>query len=239
MLKLYILPDTFPQRQLQIPRSELVHIGGTVEWWEQQAVMRHCDNSFISVRATATAPHGSHPTRPTWGLSALLGPHSEKERGDVQSYEVRMVQSIVTMKSLVQCKKKKVLIYIWKRNDFLFSIRAPLAQSFKSQTTATMVGGPKTYWNDLIAGGLKRSKLTCFCHFCFTQSEDQDRFQGRGLCWPPTAHCAGRHLRPKLMSQYIGSSQKKRFDAGIQEMVSKVQKFGYFWRYKYSLFWLF
>ena len=201
--------------------------------------MRHCDNSFISVRATATAPHGSHPTRPTWGLSALLGPHSEIEHGDVQSYEVRMVQSIVTMKSLVQCKKKKVLIYIWKRNDFLFSIRAPLAQSFKSQTTATMVGGPKTYWNDLIAGGLKRSKLTCFCHFCFTQSEDQDRFQGRGLCWPPTAHCAGRHLRPKLMSQYIGSSQKKRFDAGIQEMVSKVQKFGYFWRYKYSLFWLF
>ena len=101
MLKQYILPDTFPQHWLQIPRRELVHIGRTVEWWEQQAVMRHCDNSFISVRATATAPHGSHPTRPTWGLSALLGPHSEIEHGDVQSYEVRMVQSIVTMKSLV------------------------------------------------------------------------------------------------------------------------------------------
>ena len=79
----------------------MVHIGGTVEWWEQQAVMRHCDNSFISVRATATAPHGSHPTRPTWGLSALLGPHSEIEYGDVPSYEVRMVHTIVMMKSLV------------------------------------------------------------------------------------------------------------------------------------------
>ena len=38
------------------------------------------------------------------------------------------------------------------------------------------------------------------------------------------SHCAGRHFRTKLMSRYIGSGQKKRFDVGIQELVSKVQK---------------
>ena len=43
---------------------------------------------------------------------------------------------------------------------------------------------------------------------------------------PFVAHCAGRHLRTKLMAQYIGSGQKKRFDVGIQELVSKVQKNG-------------
>ena len=37
-----------------------------------------------------------------------------------------------------------------------------------------------------------------------------------------STQCAGRHLRTKLISQYIGSGQKKRFDAGIQELVSKV-----------------
>ena len=40
-----------------------------------------------------------------------------------------------------------------------------------------------------------------------------------------------RHFRTKLMSQYIGSSQKKkRFDVRIQELVSKVQNPGPFLR---------
>ena len=38
-----------------------------------------------------------------------------------------------------------------------------------------------------------------------------------------TAHCAGRHFRTKLMSQYIGFGQKDRFDVRIQELFSKVQ----------------
>ena len=31
------------------------------------------------------------------------------------------------------------------------------------------------------------------------------------------------------MPQYIGSGQKKQFDVGNQELVSKVQKMGDFW----------
>ena len=44
--------------------------------------------------------------------------------------------------------------------------------------------------------------------------------------------CTGRHFRTKLMSQYIGSDQKKKFDVRIQELVSKVQKNGGFLRKK-------
>ena len=53
-----------------------------------------------------------------------------------------------------------------------------------------------------------------------------------------TAHCAGRHFRTKLMSQYIGSGQNIRFDVRIRELVSKVQDLGPFWRKNvfYSLF---
>ena len=43
----------------------------------------------------------------------MLGPHSEIEHGDVQSYEVRMVQSIVTMRSLCRFTARKL-------NPFVF-----------------------------------------------------------------------------------------------------------------------
>ena len=43
------------------------------------------------------------------------------------------------------------------------------------------------------------------------------------------SHCAGRHFRTKLMSQYIGSGQNDGFDVRIQELVSKVKKIGPFW----------
>ena len=44
------------------------------------------------------------------------------------------------------------------------------------------------------------------------------------------SHCAGRHFRTKLMSQYIGAGQNDRFDVRIQELVSKVQNPGGFLR---------
>ena len=46
------------------------------------------------------------------------------------------------------------------------------------------------------------------------------------------AHRSGRHLRTKLMSQYIGSGQNNWFDVRIQELVSKVQNPGGFLRNK-------
>ena len=38
-------------------------------------------------------------------------------------------------------------------------------QSLKSKTVATMVGGPKTFWEDQRAGGLKRSQRLKFAYF--------------------------------------------------------------------------
>ena len=38
-----------------------------------------------------------------------------------------------------------------------------------------------------------------------------------GIAFAFRAHCAGRHFRTKLISQYIGG-----FDVGIQELVSKI-----------------
>ena len=51
-------------------------------------------------------------------------------------------------------------------------------------------------------------------------------FQAEGFGALQAAHCAGRHFRTKLMSQYIGSGQNDQFDVRIQELVSKVQKNG-------------
>merc|ERR1711928_90319 len=58
----------------------------------------------------------------------------------------------------------------------------------------------------------------------------QDRKTKERKTKDPTlsTQCAGRHLRTKLISQYIGSGQKKRFDVRIQELVSKVQNPGEF-----------
>ena len=40
------------------------------------------------------------------------------------------------------------------------------------------------------------------------------------------SHCAGRHFRTKLMSQYIGAGQNDRFDVRIQELNSKAKNPG-------------
>ena len=71
VLTLFWLFQVFPfinwSLFLNIPRRELVHFGGTVEWWEQRAVMRHCDNSFISSQAGRGHPLGLiQPGRPSW-----------------------------------------------------------------------------------------------------------------------------------------------------------------------------
>ena len=60
-----------------------------------------------------------------------------------------------------------------------------ISLSLKSKTARTMVGGPKTFWEDQRAKGLRKGcqgrNSRYFCVFLFLRSEDQNWFQGLGV----------------------------------------------------------
>ena len=70
-----------------------------------------------------------------------------------------------------------------KINNFIYKTLAKeegqgLARSMKSKTAATIIGGPKTFWEDQRAGGLKKVANVNFLQFLL--STVRGRFQGPG-----------------------------------------------------------